>query len=210
MPENDCMNSSSHLWATKRQETQRRQPKAYLYIVLLVLIAAFAWTRGWLRPLNTQTFLHSEPGSYRVTHFVDGDTVQVTMNGTLETIRFIGMDTPETHKPNTPVQCYGPVAAAYTQTRIGSQPIRLVSDSLTTNRDRYNRLLRYIILEDGTNLNLELVQKGYAFAYAFPFSKLDQFDTAMRQAQKAGNGLWGNCAPFQDPNTGQWHTESQV
>ena len=129
------------------------------------------------------------------------------MNGMLETIRFIGMDTPETHKPNTPVQCYGPVAAAYTQKRIGNQRIRLISDSLTTNRDRYNRLLRYIVLEDGTNLNLELVQKGYAFAYAFPFSKLHQFDTAMQQAQIAKVGLWGSCAPFQDPNTGQWHTE---
>ena len=210
MPGNDFMNTSSHLWATKRQQKLYRQPKVYLYIVLLVLVATFAWGRGWLRPLNTQTFLRNEPGSYRVAHFVDGDTVQVTMNGTLETIRFIGMDTPETHKPNTPVQCYGPTAAAYTQARIANQRIRLVSDSLTTNRDRYNRLLRYVVFEDGTNLNMELVQKGYAFAYAFPFSKLAQFDTAMQQAQKYKAGLWGSCAPFQDLNTGQWHTENQV
>ena len=185
----------------------RWQRSSYLYIVVCTALAAIAWWQGWIRPLNPQTFLHTEPGSYHVTHFVDGDTVQVTMNGTLETIRFIGMDTPETHKPNTPVQCYGPAAAAYTQARIGSQRIRLVSDSLTTNRDRYNRLLRYVMLEDGTNLNLELVQKGYAFAYAFPFSKLNDFDAAMQQAKKAGVGLWGACAPFQDPNTGQWHTE---
>ena len=173
-------------------------------------LLGLAWWRGWIKPLDTRTFLHNEPGAYQVTHFVDGDTVQVTMNGTLETIRFIGMDTPETHKPNTPVQCYGPAAAAYTKSRIGSQRIRLVSDSLTTNRDRYNRLLRYVVLEDGTYLNLELIQKGYAFAYAFPFSRLNEFDAAMQQAQKSKAGLWGKCAPFQDPNTGQWHTENQI
>ena len=191
-------------WGTKQRQTP------YLYIAVFALIVAFAWWQGWLRPLNTRAFLYNEPGSYRVAQFVDGDTVQVTMNGTLETIRFIGMDTPETHKPNTPVQCYGPVAAAYTQARIGNQRIRLVSDSLTTNRDRYNRLLRYVVLADGTNLNLELVQKGYAFAYAFPFSRLNEFNTAMQQAQNAKVGLWGTCTPFQDPNTGQWHTENQI
>lgn len=143
-------------------------------------------------------------------HFVDGDTIQVDMNGTRETIRFIGMDTPETHKPNTPLQCYGLDASAFTQSRIGSQRIRLVSDSLTTNRDRYNRLLRYVVLEDGTYLNKELVAKGYAFAYSFPFSKSNEFSVTMEQAQNAKVGLWGSCHPYQDPHTGQWHTENQV
>lgn len=182
-----------------------------LMFLLTILLAGFAWlsyTQGWVRPIDTKVFLHTEPGSYAVSQFVDGDTIRVNMNGTTETIRFIGMDTPETHKPNTPVQCYGPDAAAYTKSRIGAQRVRLVSDSLTTNRDRYDRLLRYILLEDGTNLNKELVSKGYAFAYSFPFSKSDEFFTAMDQAKAAKAGLWGNCHPFQDPNTGQWHTET--
>lgn len=189
-----------------------RQKSGYSWLALACIVALFslAMWQGWIKPIDTRTFLHNEPGSYQVTHFVDGDTVQVTMNGTLETVRFIGIDTPETHKPNTPVQCYGPAAAAYTKSRIGSQRIRLVSDSLTTNRDRYNRLLRYVVLEDGTYLNLELIQKGYAFAYAFPFSRLNEFSTAMQHAQENKAGLWGSCAPFQDPNTGQWHTENQA
>lgn len=189
---------------------RREQRRVSFVLFLGFALGILLWRQGWLRPINLETFLHNEPGSYRVAHFVDGDTVQVTMNGALETIRFIGVDTPETHKPNTPVQCYGPTAAAYTATRIGTQHIRLVSDSLTTNRDRYDRLLRYIILEDGTNLNYELVQKGYGFAYAFPFTRLHEFSAAMLSAQRAGNGLWSSCSPFQDPITGQWHTENQV
>lgn len=178
----------------------------YLAAVVFIAVATILYKQGKLGVIDTETLLRNEPGSYTVAHFNDGDTVQVDMDGTLETIRFIGIDTPETHKPNTPVQCYGSAASAYTARRIGTQRIRLVSDSLTTNRDRYDRLLRYVVLEDGTNLNLELVQKGYAFAYAFPFARSQEFNQAMEQAQKEKVGLWGNCAPYQNPSTSQWHT----
>lgn len=177
-----------------------------LSFVLLTLVIS-VW-QGWVGSVNTKQFMKWQPGSYVVKQFLDGDTVLVDMNGTEEKIRFIGIDTPETHKENTPVQCYGPAAAAYTKNRVGTQRIRLVSDSLTTNRDRYDRLLRYVYLEDGANLNLELVQKGYAFAYAFPFAKSQEFNAAMESAQKAKSGLWGNCAPYQ-LSSGQWQSSNQ-
>lgn len=179
------------------------------FVLLAVIFTVFVmYKRGMLQPLNTALLMRNEPGSYAVKQFVDGDTVLINMNGVEEKVRFIGIDTPETHKENTPVQCYGPAAAAYTKNRIGSSRIRLVADELTTNRDRYDRLLRYVYLEDGTNLNLELVQKGYAFAYAFPFAKSQQFHRAMKQSQAERTGLWGNCNPTQDPRTGQWHSPS--
>lgn len=119
------------------------------------------------------------------------------MNGKVETIRFIGIDTPETHKPNTPVQCYGPAASAFTKQQIGDQPVRLESDSLTTNRDKYQRLLRYVYLPDGTNLNERLVQRGYAFYYPyFPFTKSDQYKADQQAAKDQNLGLWGNCNPI--------------
>ncbi len=180
-----------------------------VFAVGFILFAGVAWWRGWIKPVSSAHFMHLEPGSYAIKQFVDGDTVLISMSGTDEEVRFIGIDTPETHKPDTPVQCYGPAAAAYTRNRIGSGRIRLVSDALTTNRDRYDRLLRYVYLEDGTNLNLELVQKGYAFAYAFPFAKSRDFNAAMERAQKAKAGIWSTCAPFQDSVTGQWHTPPQ-
>lgn len=184
-----------------------RLGRALLLLIVLLAAGIILW-QGWVGRVNPKRFMRWQPGSYTVKQFLDGDTVLVDMNGTEEKIRFIGIDTPETHKENTPVQCYGPAAAAYTKNRIGSQRIRLVSDSLTTNRDRYNRLLRYVYLEDGVNLNLELVQKGYAFAYAFPFAKSQEFNAAMEKAEAEKSGLWGNCAPYQ-LSSGQWQSSNQ-
>ncbi len=138
----------------------------------------------------------NQPGLYSIAYFVDGDTIAVNMNGKVEKIRFVGIDTPETHKPNTPVQCYGPAAAAYTKNTIGKNSVRLVSDSLSTDRDRYDRLLRYVYLPDGTDVNEELVKNGYAFYYPyFPFTKSDQFAADQAAAMAAHKGLWGNCKP---------------
>ena len=174
--------------------------------VILIAIGIIANQLGWFKPVDPKIFLKYEPGSYEVKRFVDGDTIIVDMNGMDETIRFIGVDTPETHKPNTPVQCYGPAAAAYTKQRIGQSRVRLVADRLTTNRDRYDRLLRYVVLDDGAYLNKELIEKGYAFAYDFPFARNQEFHDAMNTARHDAKGLWGNCEPYQDPATGQWHS----
>jgi len=168
-----------------------------LLITLVVAIAAYGNQQGWFDSVE-QGVMTNQPGLYPVDHSVDGDTIVVNMNGTKETIRFIGIDTPETHKPNTPVQCYGPAAAAYTKNRItaAGNKVRLVSDSLSTNRDRYNRLLRYVYLPDGTNLNEQIVSNGYGFYYPyFPFSKKSQFAAAEKTAMDAKKGLWGNCTP---------------
>lgn len=144
----------------------------------------------------TRTIARNQPGLYAVNKFVDGDTIAVDMNGRVEKVRFIGVDTPETHKPNTPVQCYGPAAAAFTKAAIGNGRVRLVSDSLSTDRDRYGRLLRYVYLPDGTNLDELLIRNGYGFYYPyFPFSKSARFDAAERAAMAAHQGLWGNCHP---------------
>lgn len=136
----------------------------------------------------------SDPGLYSIDHFVDGDTVAVNMNGTVETVRMIGVDTPETHRPGSPVQCYGPEAAVYTKQLIGSNKVRLQADHLDTNRDRYNRLLRYVYLPDGRMVETELISNGYGFAYTqFPFEKSQQFIAAQVAAQISKKGLWTAC-----------------
>ncbi len=175
----------------------RRTHKISLVSVLLILFVAIGQQQGWFEQAG-KGVLTNQPGLYTINHFVDGDTIAVHMNGTSETIRFIGIDTPETHKPNTPVQCYGPAAAAYTQARIkaAGSKVRLVSDSLSTNRDRYNRLLRYVYLPDGTDLNQQIVANGYGFYYPyFPFSKKAQFKADEQAAVSAHKGLWGSCKP---------------
>ncbi len=134
------------------------------------------------------------PGYYRVTTFYDGDTIAVDMDGKEEKVRFIGVDTPETHDPRKNVQCYGQIAADFTKKLIGNNPVRLEADPQNTNRDRYNRLLRYAYLPNGALVNAEIIKQGYGFAYIyFPFEQKDTFKLYEQEARQEKLGLWGSC-----------------
>ncbi|MCB9823234.1 thermonuclease family protein [Candidatus Nomurabacteria bacterium] len=140
------------------------------------------------------TVENSTPGLYSVTKFDDGDTIGVDMEGKTETIRFIGVDTPETHDPRKSVQCFGKDAAAFTKAAIGSQKVRLEADPESDNRDRYSRLLRFVYLPNGELVNYELVKEGYGFAITgFPHTKMETFVNAETEAKNNGRGLWGTC-----------------
>ena len=175
---------------------RRRHGAISILAFIIALIYVVATQSGWLK--NTaKNVQQMDPGLYAVSHYVDGDTIAVNMNGSIETIRFIGVDTPETHKPNTPVQCFGPEAAAHTKAEISRfGKVRLQADPLDTNRDRYGRLLRYVYLPDGTLMDEQIIRQGYGFAYlSFPFSKKDQFAAGQKAAQAAKLGLWSKCRP---------------
>ncbi len=174
----------------------RAQKRRLTSLLLSLAVLGIGWYLNQ-HPNTLQSINQALPaGTYKVTNFDDGDTIVVDMNGKNETIRFIGVDTPETHDPRKVVQCYGQVAADYTKQLISNQPVRLEADPLSTNRDRYDRLLRYIYLPDGKLVNDEIIKNGYGFAYlSFPFTKSDQFHTDELSAQKAKLGLWGKCSP---------------
>lgn len=178
-----------------------RQKRKLLSLVLSLVVSSsllVAQHYGWLNSA-TQSLKQTQPGLYAVTEFVDGDTIAVDMNGKNEFIRFIGVDTPETHDPRKNVQCYGQVAAAYTKNLIGTNDIRLETDPTNTNRDRYNRLLRYIYLPDGRLVNAEIIREGYGFAYtSFPFTKMEEFRNLQNEAQQNKRGLWKDCMPAQN------------
>ncbi len=170
--------------------------KLKLLITVIVALLVVATQSGWLDG-GVKTAEQSQPGLYNIDHYIDGDTVAVNMNGTVEEVRFIGVDTPETHRPNTPVQCYGPQAADFTKAQISRfGKVRLQADPLDTNRDVYGRLLRYVYLPDGTLLDEKLIQQGYGFAYLdFPFTKKAQFAADGQAAQSQKIGLWAACHP---------------
>jgi len=172
---------------------QKRQLASLGVTLLIVGITTAGQHFGWLNIPKQQIQEHN-PGLYSVKRFVDGDTITVDMNGKDETVRMIGIDTPETHKPNTPVQCYGPAAAAYTKNLIGDQKVRLEADPTNQNRDRYDRLLRYVYLPDGRLVEEELIRNGYGFAYtSFPFTKKETFAGLENLAKTENKGMWGNC-----------------
>src|SRR6266403_1155243 len=86
-----------------------------------------------------QTVLDAQPGLWHVAHAVDGDTIDVTLNGKKETVRLLGLDTPETPDPRKPVQCFGEAAAAHTKQLLEGKNVRLEPDPSDTDRDKYNR-----------------------------------------------------------------------
>jgi micrococcal nuclease len=196
--------------------SRRRKSSAVTIIVAVISIFIYLGQQyGWFASAEKatqnagQAVVENQPGQYKVVRFSDGDTITVDMNGKNETIRFIGVDTPETHDPRKKVQCYGPAASAFTKNIITAQgsQVRLAADSLSSNRDKYNRLLRYIYLPDGTLLNQKLVSDGYGFYYPyFPFTKSKDFDAAEKQAMAASKGLWGNCHPT--PTDGGGYTSN--
>ncbi len=154
------------------------------------------------------SIIPSPVDTYYVTKVDDGDTIKVVMNGKTETIRFIGVDTPETHDPRKSVQCYGEAASEFTSTLLDSKYVRLEADPLGTNRDRYNRLLRYIYVDD-VLVNEELVKQGYGFAnLGFPFTKSGLFERHQDNARTNNLGLWGNCQVNQ-LDSGQLQTNDE-
>lgn len=172
---------------------KRRTKQLIVLVIGLVLIIGQKY--GWLAPAQ-KIAESNQPGLYTVVEFVDGDTVIVDMDGGRETLRFIGVDTPETHDPRKAVQCFGEAAADFTKSLIGQNSLRLEADPLNTNRDRYNRLLRFVYLPDGRLVNAEIIKQGYGFAYtSFPFTKVDEFRTYEKEAREAGRGLWSSCQP---------------
>lgn len=133
-------------------------------------------------------------GYYLVTQVVDGDTLKIDLDGSEETVRLLSIDTPETKDPRKPVQCFGREAAQHLTELVLNQPVRLETDSLQGDRDRYNRLLRYIYLQDGTFINAEMVSQGYAFAYTdIDSDQLEYIQSLEIQARLAGRGLWSSC-----------------
>ena len=132
-----------------------------------------------------------------VTKAFDGDTIVVERNGREETVRLIGVDTPEISRPETPVQFYGPEAAEYARRMLEGKPAALefeASDRPGGSRDKYGRTLAYVITEDGKNFNRELVRLGYGRVYdKYPFRYLKEFRQAEREARTAGIGIWNEA-----------------
>lgn len=134
-------------------------------------------------------------GEATVVSVVDGDTLVVRLAGAEERVRLIGIDTPETKKPDTPVQCFGPEASARTAALLPpGTAVRLVRD--VEARDRYDRLLAYVYrVSDGLFVNLDLVVGGYARPLRFEpnTAHASEIAAAADTARRAPTGLWAAC-----------------
>lgn len=160
---------------------------------MLALALAAVLLRPW-DALSPPADRGPAAASALVLRAVDGDTLEVDLGDDVEDVRLIGIDTPETVKPGTPVQCFGPRASAFTHRLLDGRRVRLVFG--VERRDAYGRLLAYVHL--GRRLvNAILVRRGLARTLTIPPN--DRLAPRFRRlelgAARAGRGLWGACEP---------------
>jgi micrococcal nuclease len=161
--------------------------------LVLLFVVAVILVRPWRFEQH-----HSGPEPSQVltgvaVRAVDGDTLEVRLDdGDVETVRLIGVDTPETVKPDTPVQCFGPQASAFEHRDTEGRRVRLVVGA--EPRDFYGRLLAYVFV-DNRFLEVELLRRGLARTLTFhPNDRFaPRFEKLERIAAKRGKGLWNAC-----------------
>jgi len=124
----------------------------------------------------------------QVKEVVDGDTLRLA-NG--EYVRLNGVNTPKTKHPRKPVEDFGKEAYLFNQRMVEGKEVKLEYDQ--TRRGRYNRILAYVYLLDGTFLNAEIIKQGYGFAYTkYPFKYLEEFRKYETEARGNERGLWNH------------------
>lgn len=142
----------------------------------------------------------------RVVRVVDGDTLVASAGGRSFYVRLLGIDTPETHRPGTPVECGGPEASASMRAFVPpGAHVRLETDPGQDRVDRYGRLLAYVWLSDGRLLEQAQLESGWATTYVFegrPVSLFPRLAAAAREARDARRGAWSSCG-------GDFHSASR-
>ncbi len=175
----------------------RRAPStvALAGVVAVLAVLAAVW---WLLGDEGSVGGAAAPGTARVVEVVDGDTLVLDVGGRTEHVRLLGIDTPETHHPTKPVECFGAEAAArLAELTPPGSTVSLERD--VEARDHYDRLLAYVTAAgaDGTAVfvNAAMVADGYAVTLPIDPNRAHRSELAdlERTARASGAGLWGAC-----------------
>jgi micrococcal nuclease len=160
--------------------------------LLLLVVVAFLLLRPWEGTGRAESGPPS--ANVLVSRVVDGDTIEVELEGREEDVRYIGVDTPETVKPDTTVECFGPQASNFNHRLVEGREVRLVFGA--ERRDVYGRLLAYAYIGHRF-VNAELVRRGLARTLSIPPNTRHQalFARLELSAARRGRGLWGACSP---------------
>jgi micrococcal nuclease len=181
-----------------------RNPRPPRFVVVAV-VAVVAITGLVLARAGPPASLLDDPGgvptvgapegpAVPVTRVVDGDTVRVLRESREERIRLIGIDAPEVDWYGGQAECFGDEAGRFLRRLLAGERVVLEVDREPT--DRYGRTLAYLYTEEGLQVNLLLVQEGYAEVTIYPPNDRyeDELRAAQADAQQAGRGLWSACA----------------
>jgi micrococcal nuclease len=173
---------------------------------------------GATQPTGDTTPKEEKPGKTytyrgRITQVVDGDTLKVRYDGRIKTVRVIGIDTPESHKPNVALECGAKEASStafdwafkkrldydgdglWDHGREG-RTVTLRTDNTQTKTDKYGRLLAYVS-RGGSDFGRQQISKGWAEVFVYqddPFKRYAAYAAAASAAQSASHGVWASCA----------------
>lgn len=130
-----------------------------------------------------------------VDRVVDGDTIKITYEGKSESVRIIGINTPETKHPQKPIECFGPEASFYAENLLANKKIKLEFDESQGKYDKYDRLLAYVWTEDGQLYSELAIKNGFAFEDTYDGSY--KYQSLHKKAQELAEteqiGLWKYC-----------------
>ena len=175
------------------------QPTKTSKIILAALTMSGALVMGLIAPsalaaTPTTTAKATQVKQYKVVKVVDGDTLDVSINGKTEAIRLIGINTPETVDPRKPVECFGKEASNKAKELLAGKTVGLQNDPTQGERDKYGRLLRYVTLADGTSFNKLMISQGYAYEYTYnkPYKYQAEYKQAQKTASANKKGLWAD------------------
>jgi endonuclease YncB( thermonuclease family) len=189
-----CANYDSQVWAQSVYETD---PTRYAVLDPDSNGLACEELPHGVAPVRWTTEVPREAGPATLISVSDGDTIHVEVGGREETLRLILIDTPETHDPNNPPECYGAEATAFLNGLLPrGTALHLETD--VSERDRFGRLLRYVWLDRGNEvylINEAMVRSGYAAQSTFPpdVKYKERIQEAARFAREHGYGLWSAC-----------------
>jgi micrococcal nuclease len=173
--------------------------------LVLIAVAAVAGYGAWqkTKPLADDMRSSSSQSNGLIIRVTDGDTLHVKIAGEDKTVRLIGIDTPETHKPRVKVECGGKEASAnmVRLAPVGAK-VNLTYDSSQDRTDRYGRLLAYASV-NRRSLQIEQLRAGWAEVYVYrhkDFKRVDSFRRVSAVAERHKRGVWGSCS-------GDFHSE---
>jgi micrococcal nuclease len=131
---------------------------------------------------------------YAVLEVIDGDTIRVAYKGE-ESVRVIGIDTPETVHPSVPDECWGAAASSAAEKMLAGKRVRLVFDPTQGRRDTYDRLLAYIEAPGVGDFGLAMIRRGHAAEYTYDsaYRRQSQYQRAERAAVASEKAMWGQC-----------------
>lgn len=180
------MSKDRQVRRVRRQRTARRATGRLLSRRSLVILAG-----ALLVVVVAQRTWGGTGDRFPVVSVVDGDTINVRMGGRVESVRLIGIDTPEMKTQERTAQCFGPEASAAARGLLAGKAVRLEFDASQGRRDRYGRLLAFVWVDD-VHINEWLVRQGYAreFTYSAPYRYQAEFKAAEAEARAAQRGLW--------------------